>query len=72
MISSLISRRATRAYKNQAGIEILVILLHVLGIIGRRLSFVHGVEVEPGVIVLDGLEVHAHGFLDAVRVLGQL
>ena len=41
-------------------------LLHVFGVVLRRLSLVHGVEIELGVIVLDWLEVHPKGLLDAV------
>jgi len=43
------------------------VFLHVFGIVFHRLSFVHGVEIELGVIVLDRLEVHPQGLLDAVR-----
>ena len=46
------------AHENQGGLKILVVLLHVLGIVLCRLSFIHGVEVELGIIVLDWLEVH--------------
>ena len=41
--------------------------LRVFDIVFHRLSLVHGVEVELGVVVLDGLEVHPQGLLDAVR-----
>ena len=43
-----------------------VVLLHVLDVVFHGLSFVHGVEIEPRVI-LNGLEVHRHGLLDTVR-----
>ena len=66
MISSQVEWRAARAYKNEGGIEILVVLSHVLGIVFRSLSFVHGVEVELGVFVLDGVEICAQGFLDTM------
>jgi hypothetical protein len=39
---------------------------HVLGIVLRRLSFVHGVKVELGTIVFDQLEVRVQGLLDTV------
>ena len=45
-------------HENQGGVEILVVLLHVFGIVLRRLSVVHGVEIELGIIALDRLEVH--------------
>ena len=46
---------------------ILVVLLHVLGVVFHGLSFIHGVKIEPRVIILNGLEVHPQGLLDAVR-----
>jgi hypothetical protein len=52
------------------GVEILVVFLHVLGVVLHRLPFVHCVEVKLGVFVLDRLEVHTHGLLDAVAVFG--
>jgi hypothetical protein len=52
-------------HKNQGGVEILVVLRHVFGIVLCRLSLVHGVEIELGVVVLDRLEVHAQGLLNA-------
>ena len=48
----------TETYKYQGGVEILVVLLHVFGIVLRRLSLVHGVKIKLGVVVLDWLEVH--------------
>jgi hypothetical protein len=45
-------------HESQGGIEILVVFLRVFDIVFHRLSFVRGVEIELGVIVLDGLEVH--------------
>jgi len=45
-------------HENQGGIEILIVLLHVFGIVLRRLLVVHCVEVALGVIALDWLEVH--------------
>ena len=41
------------AYKNQGGVEVLVILLDVVGVILGRFPLVHGVEVETSVVVLD-------------------
>ena len=66
--STLCSERGTaETHKNQGGVEILIALLHVFGIVLHRLSFVNGVEIEVGVVVLDGLEVHPQALLDAVR-----
>ena len=52
-------------HKNQGGIEILIILLHVIGVVLHRLPFVHGIEIKLGVIVLDWLEVHPERCLNA-------
>jgi len=46
----------SETHENQGG---------MLGIVARRLLFVHGVEVKLGVFVLDGLEVRARGLLRA-------
>jgi hypothetical protein len=53
-------------HENQGGVEILIVLLHVFGIVLRRLSFVYSVEIEFGVVVLNRLEVHPQSLLDAV------
>ena len=53
-------------HENQGGIEILVVLVHVLGVVLHSLSFIHRIEIELGVIVLDGLEVDPEGLLDAM------
>ena len=53
-----------RTHENQGGIEVLVVLHHIFGIVLRRLSLVHGVEVELGVVILDRLEVYAQRLLD--------
>jgi hypothetical protein len=55
----------TETHENQGGVEVLIVLRHVFGIVLCRLSLVHCVEIELGVIVLDRLEVHAQGLLDA-------
>jgi len=44
----------TETHENQGGIEILVVILHVLGVVLHRLSFVHGVEIELVVSFLIG------------------
>jgi len=56
-------------HENQGGVEIFIVVLHVFGVVLGHLPFVHGVEIDFGVIVLDGLEEHPEGVLDA-RVLG--
>jgi len=53
-------------HENQGGVEVLIVLLHGIGVVLRRLSFVHGEEIKPGVIVLDRLKEHPQGILDAV------
>ena len=60
------NQREGGTHEDQGGVEIFVVLLHVLGIVFDCLLSVHGVEIEFGVIVLDGLEVHPQGLLDAV------
>ena len=64
-------RVVAETHENQGGVEIFVVVLHVLGIVLGRLPFVHGVEIDFGVIVLDGLEENPEGVLDT-RVSGQL
>ena len=55
----IINRSTQRCtYEYQGGVEILVVFLHVFGIVLHRLSFVHGIEVKLGVVVLDWLQVH--------------
>ena len=61
-----IDKRNAETHEDQGGVEILVVLLHVVGIVLRCLSFVHRVEVKPRVIVLDRLEEHPQGLLDAI------
>ena len=50
--------------ENQGGVEIFVVFLDVHVIVLVRLLLVHGVEIELGIIVLDGLEVHPQGLSD--------
>ena len=53
-------------HENQGGIEIFVVLLHVLCVILHSLSFIHRVEIELGVVVFDRLEVDPEGLLNAM------
>ena len=53
-------------HEYQGGVEILIVLLHVLCVVLRCLSFVHGVKVKFWVIVIDWLEVHPEGILNAM------
>ena len=48
------ARQATHEY--QGSIEVLVVLLDVVHIILCRLPLVYCIEIEPGVVSLDGLE----------------
>ena len=66
MVNTYNDQRYPDTHEDQGGIEVLVVFLHVFGIVFHRLSFVHGVEIELGVVALDGLEVHPQGLLDAV------
>jgi len=43
-------------YEYQRGIEVLVVLLDIVGIVLGRLSLVHRVEVEARIARLDELE----------------
>ena len=52
-------------HKNECGIEVFVILLDVVHIVLGRLPLVHGVEVDTGIIGLDGLEERSQGVLEA-------
>ena len=52
-------------HKNECGVEVLVMLLDVVHIVFGRLPLVHGVEVDAGVIGLDGLEEGSQSILDA-------
>jgi len=62
--SEMIGRGARLAtHKYQGGIEVLVILLDVVHIILSRLPLVHRVEVEAGIVGLDGLEERSESFL---------
>lgn len=63
MRASKINDKSTRqaAHEYQGGIQVLVILLDVVRIVVSRLPLVHRVEIEPGVVVLDGLEERPEG-----------
>jgi len=60
-------RRATHEY--QGGVEVLVVLLDVVGNLLCRLPPVHGVEVETGIVGLDGLKESSEGILEATSNL---
>jgi len=55
-------------YENQGGVEVLVVLLDVVCIILSCLLLVHRVEIEVGVVVLDGLEKRSESILEATFV----
>ena len=58
--------KKTETDEYQGGVEIFVVLLHVLGVVFHCLSFVHGVKVKLWVVVLVWLEVHPEDILNAV------
>jgi hypothetical protein len=51
--------------KYQGGIEVLVVLLDIVGIVLGRFPLVHRVEVEACIVGLDGLEESSESILDA-------
>ena len=53
------------AYEYQGGVEVLVILLDVVGIVLGRLPLVHGVEVEARIAGLDWLKESSESILEA-------
>ena len=57
-----------RTYKYQSGIEILVILVDVLHIVLCRFSVVYCVEIESGIIGIDGLEERFESVLNTTVV----
>jgi len=61
-------RTTKAAYEDQGGVEVLVVLLNIVCVILDRLLLVHGVEIETGVIVLDGLEEYSESILKAMFV----
>ena len=63
------TRRRTHEY--QGGVEILVILLDIVSIVLGRLPLVHRVEVEAGVVGLDGLKERSESILKATPLNGQ-
>jgi len=55
-------------YEDQGGVEVLVVLFDIVRIILGRLLLVHGVEIETGVVVLDGLEECSESILETAFV----
>ena len=53
-------------HKDERGIKVLVVLLDIVCIILGCLLLVYSVEVETGVVMLDGLEEHSESFLETV------
>ena len=66
MVNTAHKNRHAETHENQGGIEIFIVFLHVVGVVFHRFSFVHGVEIKPGVVVLNWLEEHPQGLLDAI------
>ena len=52
-------------HENERGIEVLFIFLDVFYVVLGCLPLVHGVEVDTGIIGLDGLEERSQSVLDA-------
>jgi len=66
MVNPAHDKRNAETHENQGGVEIFIVFLQVVGIVFHCFSFVHGEETKPGVVVLDWLEEHPKGFLDAI------
>ena len=58
--------RDAETHENQGGVDVLIVLLHVFRIVLRRLSFVHGIEIDSGIVVLDRYEEHSQGLLETI------
>jgi hypothetical protein len=59
-------KRKGKTHENQGCVEILIVFLYVFGIVFHCLSFIHGVEIELGVVGLDRLEVDPESVLESV------
>jgi len=55
-------------YEDQGGVEVLVVLLDVVRVILDCLLFVDRVEIETGIVILDGLEECSESILEAAIV----
>jgi len=55
-------------YENQGGIEVFVVLPDIVRVILGRLFLVRRIEVETGVVGLDGLKKHSESILEAMSV----
>ena len=64
-IETIGKKRRPETHEYQGGIEVLVVLLDVVGIVLGRLPLVHGVEVETGIVGLDGLKESSESILEA-------
>jgi hypothetical protein len=53
------------AHEYQGGVEVLVVLLDVVGIVFGRFPLVHRVEVDAGIVSLDGLKESSESILKA-------
>ena len=52
-------------HENEGGVEVLVVLLDVVRVVLHRLPVVHRIEVEAGIVGLDGLEECPESILQA-------
>ena len=66
-----ISRVGHATHEDQGGIEVLVVLLDVVNIILCGFPLVHRIEIESGIVVLDGLEECSECILEAASLNGQ-
>jgi hypothetical protein len=53
-------------HENQRSVEVLFVLLDIIGVVLGRLPLVHHVEVEAGVVGLDGLEERFESIVKAM------
>ena len=65
-VQHCIDKRNAETHENQSGVEIFIVILHVVGVVFHCFSFVHGEEVKSGIVVLYWLEEHPKGILDAI------
>jgi len=52
-------------HEDECGVEVFVVLLDIVCIVLGRLLLVHGVEVDAGIVGLDGREKRSQGILEA-------
>lgn len=60
-VDAMHRQRNAETHEDQCCVKILIVLLHVVDIILRRLPFVHGEEVKSGVVIPEWSEKHMYG-----------